>query len=156
VPTNRSPKFVPQVADVDTPSELSPEELLAEAQEKELRRLCRAATPEVVMAMLERATGIRRQSEPNEEGVFEPELGEDGKPLRVEVSDGPAQAAGKAIIEFGYGKATQQVTHSGDRGGGGLTIVIEQISEGKVIDVHPTPEANVSIADHASEPVETP
>ena len=150
--------FTPCPIDLDlTPSPSSPDAMLESAQMAEVERLCRAAMPEVVGALIGIATGTRRKSKPNTDGIFETELNDEGEPILENWTAGPRVTAGNAVLQYGYGRPTQKVNHTGDQGGG-LTIVIKQISDGtttEVINVTPTPEANV-IADRATEPVGTP
>ena len=97
----------------------SGEEILEEAEQSRVQLLCQAHADEIVRSLLEKCTGLKRVLEANEDGIFELQIGPDGKPELLAVADGPAVAAGKTLLEQGFGRPTQRVDHAGDRSGGG-------------------------------------
>ena len=132
----------------------SGEEILEEAEQSRVQLLCQAHADEIVRALLEKCTGLKRVLEANEDGIFELEIGDDGKPVLLPVADGPAVAAGKTLLEQGFGRPTQRVDHTGDQARGGLTVVIQQISDGETKEINPALEAKV-IEDRSTERVAT-
>ena len=102
--------FTPCPIDLDlAPSPSSPDAMLESAQMAEVERLCRAAMPEVVGALIGIATGTRRKSKPNTDGIFETELNDEGKPILENWTAGPRVTAGNAVLQYGYGRPTQKV-----------------------------------------------
>ena len=143
---SKSQSFVPQPA--DHPTSATAEELLEDAVQSEVQRLCKRATPEIVGALLGIVTDTRRATRPDENGDFEI-LEKD-----LQYPTGPRVTAGRALLEQGHGRPTQRVEHKDERDGG-LQIVIQQISKGDIteIDITPTPKASM-IEDRSPEPVE--
>ena len=125
-------------------------ELIEDVQMAEVQRLCQAGTRVAVRCLLEVAGNKKLKSEPNEVFEFEPELDENGEEVLLDYGANPRVAASRAVLEHGHGRPTQRVQHDGDRGGG-ITVIIEQISENTAIDVTPKRK---KIEDRSSEPME--
>jgi hypothetical protein len=129
--------FVPQIPDLGSGSQT-----IEQIEESYVQRLAQANTPVAMQCLVEVASNMRRMLEPDDDGHFELELGDDGNPIVLGYTPGARVAAAKAIIEQGYGKPVQQVKHTGNQASGGVVVVIHQLSDGSrtAIDVTPTRE----------------
>lgn len=127
---------------------ISGEEILEQAQESRVQFLCRAHADDAVRVLLEKATGLKRVLDANEDGYFEVEM-RNGKPVKVETSASSSVKSAMALLEQGFGRPTQRVDHTGDRRQGGLVVLIQQVSDGTVRELNPALEARM-IEDRSS------
>jgi len=135
----RKKTFVPTLPEDVGPTsrELEIDRQIEAAKTAYVKRLCQENSGDAVRSLLEIATNTRRKPKPNEDYVFEVEEGEP-----PDYAPGPRVAAARALLEHGLGRPIQQINHAGDRGGVSLTIVCQQLGDGKtfVKDVTPARE----------------
>lgn len=131
-PTNKELDFAPPLAEYETG--------LEKAQMEMVRKACGKHTLVAVHALVEIAGNVKRKPEPNEELYFEPELDEDGNEISMGYNPAPRNAAARALLEHAHGRPNQRQPSAGDQpGGGGVTVIIQQISDDTKLELDVTP-----------------
>lgn len=128
-----------------------------EQQVDRVRELCIANSEPAVHSLLEMARAMRLQMIPNEDGLFEPLLDEDGEFMSLAVLPGPRTTACKAILEQAYGRPVQRSAPAGAGSGVQINVYLRTFGvngDEEVIDVTPTPE-DYGGEDSATEPLDS-